>query len=350
MRRKKPPKGGPPEGFGRLSGVPPPGWEEWSGYRPRPGDLAPAAGALDFTPHVARQQRRAWETAHIAWLNANGLTWTYEELAAWYDNPDRDRLPMPGVLEWQRRIGQQYSLLDDVAGVQPAHRATGPALDAAAAQEIQALRQAREADAERIRWLEHAITQAADDLSDSAARRAELADCIARQQEAIRDQAAHIQQQAATAEQNKTETGQLNRVIGQKDDEIRCHQADAARLNTAIADKDADAERLQADITRLETANRQLESRIRRGGRAIRELEAPAAQAPPPAEDTGVQLALRNHEQVARWQADLIRDLKADNQKLRDQVAQLQARNDRLSGPAEDGAADPARHRMGRYP
>lgn len=307
-----------------------------------PGDPAPAAGALDFTRHAVRQQRRAWEASHIAWLNANGLTWTYEELQAWYDHPDRDRLPMPGVLEWQRRIGQQYSLRADATGIQSAHPASGPVLDAAAAQEIQQLRQARDAGAERIKWLEQALTRAANDLSDSGAKRAEFADYIERQDETIRAQAARIQRQAAAAEQDKTEIGQLNRAIGEKDAEICRHQTDIARLNAAIRDRDTDAERLRAAVTQHETAERQLTASIRRKDDEIRELETAAAPAPLLG-GTGAELALRNHEQVVRWQADLISDLKADVQRLRDQVARLQARNCRLSGrTAENGTADPA--------
>jgi DNA repair exonuclease SbcCD ATPase subunit len=303
-----------------MSGAPPPGREEqWSERRPRPGDFAPAPGALDFRPHVERQQHREWQAAHIAWLNANGLTWSYEELGQWWDHPDRDRLPMPGVLEWQQRISQQYSMQAEV--VQPANPATNSALDAAAAREAQELRQAREADAERIAWLENAVTRAAMELSDSAARRAELVDHIGRQ-----------------------------------DDTIRAHVAEARRLDTeiqehkqAIAEKDAAAERLGAAITQLETANRQLTASIRGKETQVRELETTAAQAPPPG-DSGALLALRNHEQVARWQADLISDLKAEVQKLRDQVAQLQDRNDGLSDRllAGDGLADQAHRHLPR--
>jgi hypothetical protein len=141
MKRKKPPKGGSPQDFGQVSGAPPPGFEErWSGYRPQPGDPAPAAGALGalgLGSHVDRE-RQAWEASHVAWLNANGLAWTPDELRSWYDNPDRDRLPMPGVLEWQKRISQQHSWRADVIGVEPAYRVPVPvpALDASAAREV----------------------------------------------------------------------------------------------------------------------------------------------------------------------------------------------------------------------
>jgi peptidoglycan hydrolase CwlO-like protein len=321
-----------------MSGAPAPGGEEqWSERRPRPGDLAPAPGALDFRPHVERQQHREWEAAHIAWLNANGLTWSYEELGQWWDHPDRDRLPMPGMLEWQQRISQQYSVHADVIGVQPAYPATVPALDAASARQARELRQAREADAERIAWLENAVTRAATELSDSAARRAELVDHIGRQDDTIRAHVAEarrldteIQEHRQAIAEKDAEIARQANVIRQKDAAINRHQDDADKLTAAMHAKDDFAERLGAAITQLETANRQLTARIRGKEDQIRELETSAAQAAPPGE-SGALLALRNHEQVARWQADLISDLRAGVQKLRDQVAELQDRNDRLS-------------------
>jgi hypothetical protein len=283
----------------------------WGEHHPKPGDLAPNSNAIDFTPHVQREQRRAWEASQAAWLNANGLTWTPDELRAWWDSPDRDRLPMPGVLQWQQRISQQHSLRAEVIGVQPAYPSTGPVLDAAAARETHELRQARDADAERITWLEDRLTQAASDLSDSAAKRAALADYVSRQEDIIREQAALNQQQAAAIEQDKASIAQLNRTIGQHKAEAQRHDADAdaARLNTAITDKDAEIRELKATVTA-----------------ARKQALAPDAESSP---------ELRHHEQTAAQQADMIRDLKSDNQRLRERADHAEERVDRLENENE---------------
>lgn len=197
VKRKKPPRTGPPEGFGRVSGQPP-GWEEmWGEHHPKPGDRAPNSNAIDFTPHVEREQRRAWEASHAAWLNANGLTWTPDELRAWWDSPDRDRLPM-----------------------------------------------------------------AASDLSYSAAKRAALA--------------------------------RLRLPAGQHKAEAQRHEADTARLNAAITDKDAEIRELKATAT--------------------------AARKQALAPDTESSPELRHHEQTVAQQADVIRDLNSDNQRLRERA------------------------------
>src|SRR5262245_11705179 len=103
---------------------------------PEPGTPAPAPGAIDFTALNERAARTEWQGTHMAWLNANGLSWTHDAINAWYSRPDRDRPPMPGVIAWQRRISQHYSRNPD---------RYAPPLDARAAREIQALRQENQA-------------------------------------------------------------------------------------------------------------------------------------------------------------------------------------------------------------
>lgn len=296
--------------------MPPTGWEgSWSGF-PRPGDPAPSLDAMD-TGSCFDRDRHAWEVSHVAWLNANGLSCTAEELRAWYDNPDRDHLPMPGVLQWQQRISQQYSWRAAVIGVEPAHRSTGPALDAAAAQEAQELRQARDADAERITWLENALSQAAEKLSDSRAKGAALADYIARQEETIRDQARHIQQQAATIEQRATEIGQLNHTVRQKDAEIQRCRADAARLNSIIVEKIGVAGRLEARIGELNATIRRQDAAIEglRSEALLRRNRAPDERArdlEPPGPD---------EDRVTGQVVTQVRALEAENERLRRRLA-----------------------------
>lgn len=100
VKRKKPPQSWPPEGFGRPAS-PPPSWAEAEevSLPPAPGDPAPAYGSGLTFRSPDQIQREAWEARHMAWLDANHLAYTREELRAWYDNPARDRIPMPGVVE-----------------------------------------------------------------------------------------------------------------------------------------------------------------------------------------------------------------------------------------------------------
>jgi chromosome segregation ATPase len=241
---------------------------------------------------------------------------------------------MPGVIEWQRRIGEQYGRNSGYY--------TAP-LDARAAQEIQALRQenqalrqARQSDAERLAWSEDQLTRVAGDLSDSAAKSAELAGYIDRQNQRFSEQAAAIAEQ-------KAENGQLSTANSQQQAQIERARAETARLKEQVTDKDAANGRLRESVTQLETMIRNLRYTAQNKDAAIRALETAARKALPPAADPGAELAFRDQQQIAAWKDDLIAALTAENLELRALAARLHQRNERLTClGAGDGTPEPA--------
>lgn len=329
MKRRKPP-GGPPTGlaplswFGRNSGAPrPPGWDQlFSQPPPRDGDPAPSGtGGIDFDAVGERAARTEWQAAHTAWLTVNHLTATHADMDAWWSHPDRDRLPMPGVIEWQKRISEQY-------GRNPGYYPQP--LDARAAQQIeylrqenQALRQARQGDAARLTWLEDQFARIADALSASDAKRSELARYIDQRDQWLSEQAAAIAKQ-------KEEISQLTTANTQQQRQIERARTETARLEAEITDKDTANGRLKESTAQLETMIRNLRYDVQSKDAAIRILET-ARKALPPA-DTGAELALLNHQQVAAWKDDLIAALTAENLELRALIARLSQRNARLTG------------------
>lgn len=322
MKRRKLPD--PRPGWARNWANRPDSGPEWArnGDRmpiPAPGTPAPSGdGGIDFGGLNERAARREWEHAHITWLNANGLAYSEADLDAWWARPDRDQVPMPGVLQWQQRISGYRS------GAYGSYGGSGQPLDASAAQHIQALQQeitalqqARQSDAARLAWYENALTRAAYEIADTNAQRDELTAYIDRQNQRENEQA------AAIAEQRK----------------------DAARLKEQVTERDAVNGRLKETAAQLETANRNLRYDVQAKAAAIAQLETAARTALPPA-DTGIERALRSHEEVAAWHAVLIRELKDEVSKLRRQVAWLRDRNDRRADETdedpEDAPASPA--------
>lgn len=312
MKRKRPSKssgnGGPAEGWNARPqpdphSFPPHDTSEFDQFLPpsvreqlwdddsRPvlGETIPpdVPGATFRSP--GRTQREIWESLHPRWLQANGFSYLLEELNAWYASPDRSTL-MPGVME-------------------------------------------------RVAWLEDALARTTAGLAESGAEQGKMADYIARQEEFIRQQAAKIDQQnasienhraavdkanAALAEQNIT-ASRLQATIGELNATIEDHQATAGKLHAEMREKTDTAERLEARIAGLN-------SEIERKDATIERLRSEAArqQAKPLTDDGRAELPAAYHEQTAAQQADLIRDLAAENQKLRDRVGQLQEKNDDL--------------------
>lgn len=304
MRRKKPPSD-PGISQPSLRQFPPP---------PESGDPAPGIDAIHIRAEAERE-RQEWEVGHAAWLTVNGLTCGPGEFRAWYENPNRDRIPMPGVLEWQRRQLARRDLRAAALGVEPAYRDLDPvaqAVSAAAARDLRELQQAREADAERIARLESALAQAASDFSADAAERARLADHVARQEEII-------QQQRADA--------------GQRDAEIERQRAAASELKAKIARKDAEVRKLQATISRLESEIQRKDGEAGRKDAAIRELTVKARQLQEQAQDAGTPPEgppAGHHERTATRQAARIDGLETENRYFRDRVGQLESENERL--------------------
>jgi chromosome segregation ATPase len=268
-----------------------------------------------------------WQLAHKAWLAGNGLSWTDEQLDRWYSDLDRDQLPLPGVIEWQKRIGEQY-------GRQSGYYNTP--LDARAARQIQALqqenqalRQAREGDAARIAWAEDQAARMAGNLADTSTRRDELAARLYRQQQREGEQA------AALAEL-KDEVARLSTANSQLQGQAERARTETGRLKEEITEKSADNGRLRESNGRLEAYNRHLNHTMQYKDSVIEQTKAAASQAQ--AEGAGTGHALRTLQQLAAWQQEIIAGLEAEKQELAVLVADLQGRVDRLARSITGGS------------
>lgn len=243
---------------------------------------------------------------------------------------------MPGVLEWQRRQLSRRDLRAVALGIEPAYRDLDPAaraVSAAADREMRQLRPAREADAERIRWLESALTQAASDLSGSGEQRASLAGRVSRQEEIIRQQTALVGQRNAEIERHQAAATELKAEIARKDAEARKFQDTVGKLESEARRRSGEAERKSEAIRRQDAMIGKLEARVRQlrqrawGAVAAREAEPPAG----------------HHERTADRQAARLTDLETGHRYLRDRLGQLEAENERLRARLAKRATAPTR-------
>lgn len=230
------------------SGFPPPSaWdqtpEDWR--PPVPGEIIPAGNSgLTFRP-PGETKRQIWEARHTAWLEENGLSYAPEQLRAWWETPGRDNIPMPGLMEYQRRLIAQECTLEGMLGQA---RDGGPAQDP-------------RVSAERVEWLENALTRAAAELAEGGAERDRLTSQVARQEEIVRQQAALIEQHKADTGRHRAEIGRLKAAADESRSELAKKDAATARqkstideLNAAIKAKDSEIERQAAVAGRQRVA------------------------------------------------------------------------------------------------
>lgn len=264
----------------------------------------------------------------MAWLDANHLGYTREELRAWFDHPARDRIPMPGVIEWRQRqaAGQDWQALahGDLAGAE-----------------------SPDPNVARIAWLEHSIAQASEELAQRDAERDRLTRKAAQQEQTIREQAAMIeqklsaieqqarslQQKDAEAEQYQNATARLNATIADKNTEIERHQETARKLKDGLAAKDEAAGQLAVRITELRAAVTAKDAAIDQLKAEITQLKTAADRAPARTPNTGapdpLELLLQHEEKLGRQMTAHIRGLETENELLRRQLARSEDRANR---------------------
>jgi chromosome segregation ATPase len=286
-----------------------------------PGEIAPAdnAGLKWRTPEQA--ERLAWEARHAAWLRENGLPFMLDELRAWYDNPNRDTIPMPGVEEWQQRQAarqQAFVVSSEPAEPQDDSR-VARGIRAATEQAAADVRRA-EGEAERARagsarlaaqvaWLEDRLTQAAEELARNGDEREQLALRVAKQEEAIREHAAAVQERNAAARLKDAEIQRHRDTADKLSAEVREKDAAVVRLQAEVGEKDSAVGRLQGTVSELLAAVGMKDAEIQR-------LESAAEKYRARTPDPGVvhqELASRFEARMIERQAAQILALEAEN-------------------------------------